>query len=534
MSNQREIGGINWSVDRIVPAFQVPQQLTVYDIRGASPEIQLSAATLAGLVNRPQPKVYLITSNEEVNWLKEIPGSIAQERSAASGDSVLGELLSTFREAIQGMIIYNPDFIDSINIATTMAGQQEGIVVSPAQVQKLQQTFTLPVLADLRTYRWNNRLQAYDWARQNLLPNSSSHVVAGLDPKIAGGLRSFLVATNTFVYYLDSRNILPDLTHDFQSERGLMQAIFKEYLPGAVHLGWFIDEGSGVSLTSDAAITVLASDFFYNLEVWTSIQPATAIARATPLAQATPSLTANQVAISFTISDGDNLQYIQHRMRQLWDDHARGSFPLGWTISPVLIQAAPMMAEYYYRTASANDEFVAGPCGAGYMFPSRWPAQELPAFLKRTGQLMQSLQLTLLEALDTDFLQSTGIPFIANLRQTGMIVSDKNVQQQFIQALLPIGLHGFLNGSGIKTPEQQVEQGVPVYLNLGLADSVNKTLELVRNATSSIQRRPFYLNVYIMAWSMTPSAIKQVIQQLGSQYVVVTPGTLMDMIAKGK
>jgi hypothetical protein len=534
MSNQREIGGINWSVDRIVPAFQAPQQLTVYDIRGASSEIQLSAVTLAGLINRPQPKVYLITSNEEVNWLKEIPGSIAQEKSATSGDSVLGELLSAFREATQGMIIYNPDFIDSINIATTMAGQQEGIVVSPAQVQQLQQTFTLPVLADLRTYRWNNRLEAYDWARQNLLPNSSSHIVAGLDPKIAGGLRSFLVATNTFVYFLDSRNFLPDITHDFQSERGLMQAIFKEYPPGSVHLGWFIDEGSGVSLTSDAAITVLASDFFFNLEVWTSIQPATAITRATPLIQTAPSLTANQVAISFTISDGDNLQFTQHRMRQLWDDHARGSFPLGWTISPVLIQAAPMMAEYYYRTASANDEFVAGPCGAGYMFPSRWPAQELPAFLERTRQLMQSLQLTLLEALDTDFLQSTGIPFIGNLRQTGMIVSDTNVQKQFIQALLPIGLHGFLNGSGIKAPEQQMEQGVPVYQNLGLADSVNKTLELVRNATSSIKGRPRCLNVYIMAWSMTPSAIKQVIQQLGSQYVVVTPGTLMDMIAKGK
>jgi hypothetical protein len=71
-------------------------------------------------------------------------------------------------------------------------------------------------------------------------------------------------------------------------------------------------------------------------------------------------------------------------------------------------------------------------------------------------------------------------------------------------------------------------------MNLGLADSVNKTIELVRNATSSIKQRPLYLNVYIMAWSMTPSSVKQVIQQLGSQYVVVTPGKLMDMIAKGK
>jgi len=87
-----------------------------------------------------------------------------------------------------------------------------------------------------------------------------------------------------------------------------MQAIFKEYSPGAVHLGWFIDEGSGVSLTSDAAITVLATDNFFNLEVWTSAQPSTANAREAPLAQAVPTLSANQVAISCTISAESYLQ----------------------------------------------------------------------------------------------------------------------------------------------------------------------------------------------------------------------------------
>src|SRR6266480_1473946 len=511
MSNRREIEGIDWSGDRILPAFQAPQALTVFDLRGASAEVQLSAVTMAGLINRPQPKVYLITSDEEVFWLKEALGSIPQETSVANGDGILAVLLIGYRTAIQGMIIYNPDFSDSINIATTMAGQREGIVVSPTQAQDWKQTYNLPILADLRTYQWNNRLQAYDWARQNLLPNSSSHAVAGLDPKNAAGLRSFLVATNTFVYYLDSRNFLPDVTNNFQSERGLMQEIFKEYSPGAVHLGWFIDEGSGVSLTSDAALTVLATDNFYNLEVWTSVKSSTASAREAPLAEAVPTLSANQVAISFTISDGDNLQYIQHHMLRLWRDSSRGSIPIGWTISPALIQAAPGLAAYYYRTVTANDDFIAGPSGAGYMFPSRWPAQELPGFL-----------------------QSTGIPIIANLRQTGMVLSDPNLQLRLIQGLLPYGLHGLLNGAGTRMPKVHMAQGVPVYQNLGLADSVSKTLELVRNAVSSNQQRPLFLNVYILAWSMTPSDIKQVIQQLGNQYVVVTPGTLMTMIAKGK
>ncbi|MDQ6643664.1 MAG: hypothetical protein M3Y76_04375, partial [Chloroflexota bacterium] len=131
-----------------------------------------------------------------------------------------------------------------------------------------------------------------------------------------------------------------------------------------------------------------------------------------------------------------------------------------------------------------------------------------------------------------------GIPIlasiIANLRQTGMSVKDMNLQQRFIQALVPFGLRGFFSGAGTKTPEEAVVQGVPVYQNLGLADTVSKTLELVRNAAASTQQRPLYLNVYMLAWSMTPSDIKQVIQQLGNQYVVVTPGTLMALITKAK
>jgi putative glycoside hydrolase with GxGYxYP motif len=54
---------------------------------------------------------------------------------------------------------------------------------------------------------------------------------------------------------------------------------------------------------------------------------------------------------------------------------------------------------------------------------------------------------------------------------------------------------------------------------------VNKTVNLVRNASAR------FLNVYIFAWKMTPSDLKQVVQQLGSEYEIVTPGRLLEMIA---
>jgi hypothetical protein len=553
MSSQ-DIAGINWSAGRLLPAFQTPKHLTVYDVRGASKEVQLSAATMAGLLNRPEPVVYQIITDEDAFWLKELLGAIPQETSPTSGDGVLDGMLIPFRSSVQGMIIFDPNFVDSINIATTMAGQNDCIVVSPSQAADLQQAYNLAVYSDLRNQHWSSRSQAYDWARQNLLNGSSGHAVAGLNPMTAA-LRSFLVANRIFVYWLDSSS----------SEQILIAQIYNAFAPEAVHLGWFIDEPSGVKLTSHAALPVLATDLCTNLEVWTGVQPTSSIAQSKPGGPA-GSIDSSRVYVSFTISDGDNLQYIQHRMMQRWQDPARGSFPLGWTISPVLSQAAPAMAAYYVRTATAQDEFIAGPSGAGYMYPSQWPQQQLQAFLQLTLQMMRSMNLTTLEVLDMSDDSTGGASILEILQQAvstlvslgpgasileilqqvipmleasipglrgSQLFSSTALQTSFSLALSPLGLQGILSGAGLRIPGLTFSTGgIPVYYNLGLADSVQSTLDLVNSVTSIMRERPLFLNVYLLAWKMGPSDIKQVIQQLGSGYEVVKPGTLLNMIAQ--
>src|SRR5579859_2839206 len=137
--SSHDIPGINWSADRTLPAFQTPHSLTVFDLRGASQKVQLGAATLAGLINRPQPKVYLVFSDDDNSWLKELPSSIPHETSTSSGDDALEGMLLAFPGTPKGMVIYDQDFTDSINIATTIAGQNDCIIVSPDQAQDLQQ-----------------------------------------------------------------------------------------------------------------------------------------------------------------------------------------------------------------------------------------------------------------------------------------------------------------------------------------------------------------------------------------------------------
>ena len=557
--SSKDIPGINWSADRLVPAFQTPKQLTIYDLRGTSMELLLSAATMAGLINRPQPQVYLKFTDDDETWLKELH-AIPQATAHTTGNDVLKRMLTAFPNYAKGMVIYDPSFKDSINIATTIAGQNDCIIVSPTQAQDLAGAHNLSVHTDLRSQHWDNRSQAYDWARQNLLNGASFHAVAGLDPTSTdgrmAGLRSFLVANRIFVYWLDSNS----------SEQSLMEQIYKALPPLAVHLGWFIDESSGVKLTSKASMPVLATDFFSNLEVWTSVPATTSMVQPK---RDVPAVTtdSSRVYLSFTISDGDNLQYIQHRMLGRWQESGHdGSFPLGWTISPVLSQAASVMAAYYARTAKPTDELIAGPSGAGYMFPSEWSQQQLPAFLQLTGQLMKIMNLTTLEVLDMSDEKIGGQPIseilsqaaltlvnlvsttslfeavkqailitVSNLqgRRGSQLFTNPDLQPRFTQALSSIGLHGILSGAGFQLPGLTISpDGLPVYYNLGLADTIQSTIALVKNATMIMKQRPLFLNVYILTWSMGPSDIKQAIQRLGNEYEVVTPGTLLKMIAQ--
>src|SRR5260370_27877165 len=112
--------------------------------------------------------------------------------------------------------------------------------------------------------------------------------------------------------------------------------------------------------------------------------------------------------------------------------------------------------------------------GCGYMFPSHWPAEDLPDFLQRTGQLMQTMHLNVLEVLDSASTHSG----------SGMAFPDPALQQRFVHALLPFCLPRILTGAGQSRPSSTVSAGVPVFHNLALIDNVSKPVTLLRHPAS--------------------------------------------------
>src|SRR5436309_3496432 len=136
-----------WAARRLLPAFEPPRSLDVYDVRGAPFDIVLSAATMSGLINRQEVRVYLL-SDVDAGMLQEtLLAHIPTLPHSTQAEEVLDELLAEYRSSVKGLVIYDQHVIDSVNVATTLAGLRDAIVVSPQQAERLQQQpYELPVL----------------------------------------------------------------------------------------------------------------------------------------------------------------------------------------------------------------------------------------------------------------------------------------------------------------------------------------------------------------------------------------------------
>lgn len=83
----------------------------------------------------------------------------------------------------------------------------------------------------------------------------------------------------------------------------------------------------------------------------------------------------NQVSplnfLNLYIGDYDSAMWMSNVACNYWDDANRGVVPMSWAFNPNLIERAPVQYEYYNRTRTDNDSFIAGDSGAGYVNPSR-------------------------------------------------------------------------------------------------------------------------------------------------------------------
>jgi hypothetical protein len=316
--------------------------------------------------------------------------------------------------------------------------------------------------------------------------------------------RDYIVANNAPVFWLD-----PNVT----AEATLLAQILKNFEPDTAYLGWFPngDEMPGVTLCAQNSAYVVAADDFYNATVFSGVR---APIRTTQPSAKAPQL-ANKIYLGLILVEGDNIQYNQHRMRQMWDDPARGQVPLGWSISVLLRDIAPAMLSYYQQTQTPNDLLVAGPSGSGYTYPAMWPASTLPAYMKRSGQYMQSTGMRTLFAYNRD--NST------DLALTSALVN-------LYKSNTP-GLQGIVYNYETSSQASLID-GLPVATLLGVNDTSSGITELAAIAASWSGTSPLFVAAGLESWNMMPADAQTLVSSLGSQFEVVRPDVFFQLMGK--
>lgn len=308
-------------------------------------------------------------------------------------------------------------------------------------------------------------------------------------------LRDYAVANRAMVFWLDP---------NVPGERALFERIMSETEPPTPYLGWFAQdvagEFAGTELVSSHGVYVVPADWFENMSVHSGVRA--------PISKSQRSLTAppleNKVYVTFVMSEGDNLQYNEHRMRQLWDDPQRGDVPINWSASPLLADAAPGILSHYQRTATANDLLIAGPSGAGYIYPAPWPADQFDVYAAQTRSYMRATGMDIVYVLNR--VDHSDVP----------LPPDK--ASAYAEQIKPRGM--FIHWGGT-TETQLLGDALPLATVRGASGRQEVQSAIEDAAAGWDGESPLFLTIGVLAWGTTPTHLAEVADALGPEFEIV-------------
>ncbi|UII24112.1 AbfB domain-containing protein [Fulvivirga ligni] len=466
--------------------------------RSQSTDEMVLFASLKGIVNKTQPRIFSYEGDAfaegQYTWLNSL--GLGYNEPADKWD-----LISKYLNEIDGIIVYDNGQPHTINLATTLAANQNALVVAPSLVSRLTSApYNLPIVMDMRG-QFTSKLQVYQTLFNNYWSGLDKRVLIGLNPNAhKAALREYATALGAAVIWLD-----PNVS----GESELLNNFLSSMPAGANYMGWWPEEGPGVERASNYGIATIASDWSTNLTVHSGM-PRTVNVSAPP---AKPALQ-NKLYVAFILSDGDNLQYVEHLMRKLWNNPDRGSVPIGWTLSPAMLDAMPGALNFYYQTATNNDNLISGPSGYGYSYPNSYPnATSLNRFVTTTE----------------DYTKRAGFRVVTIWNTiTGGI--NQNVGQSFANhAPSLLGLTAQNTGGGLSIYNNSMP-GMALSCNYCTNEQAMK--DHIGYASENWDgNSPRFIIIQAQPWQgVTPTSFKNVANSLNSNYVVVRPDHIFQLI----
>lgn len=348
--------GMEWPEGRMLPKFSTPADtLDTAKLAYYPSHVEKTMmSTFQGIINSKKTRVFLLPINAgegSLTWPKEFGFELNYFDRDAKYD-----IIKKYQDELSGVVLYDyKKSVHYLNLANTVAGLKKALPVTPQVNEKLKEAgIDLPVVEDLTTLEYKTPVEIYTYLYDNYWKDCTHRIIVSLKPnEHTANIRDLAAAAGAAVTWLDNEK---------PEEKAVQVKFFQDMTPGeSIALGWYTEERSGIGAGTENGISTIPSDWFDNTTVYMGMDPDIQI----PEVPDKPKLE-NKVYVALFMSDGDNVQYNQHVMKNLWRDKDRGSVPLNWTISPGLIEFAPGILNSYYTSASENDFFASGPSGLGY------------------------------------------------------------------------------------------------------------------------------------------------------------------------
>lgn len=455
-------------------------------------------ASLKGIVNRTKPRIFSYEGDAfaegPYTWLQSL-GLSYTEHSDKWG------LIAKYRNEIAGLIVYDPAQIHTVNLATVLARNRRALIASPLLLSRLTAApYNLPVLLDLRG-QFSSKLQVYQTLYNTYWPNLNHRLLIGLNPDVhKAALREYATALGTAVIWLD-----PNIA----AESSLLNSFLSSMPAGSNYMGWWPEEAPGVQRASQYGIATIASDWCSNLTMHSGTSRTVTVKPTPP-----KPVLQNKIYVAFILSDGDNLQYVEHLMRKLWNNPDRGSVPIGWTLSPAMLDAMPGALNYFYQTATDNDNLISGPSGYGYVYPNSFPNQQ------RLNQFVAKTE---------DYNRRAGfrVTTIWNTITGGI---DQNVGQSFATfAPSLLGLTAQNTGGGLTIYNNSLP-GMALSCNYCTGEQAMKD-HIATAAAGWNGTAPRFIIIQAQPWTdVKPTNFKNVANSLNDDYIVVRPDHIFQLI----
>lgn len=446
-----------------------------------------------------ESRYYHYRSGSYDTWLSEIE----TEYGKGNEDVTLAQMLDTFKEEIgTGYVLFDESSSASVNCARSIAGVR-GVVMIDESLKEWADANGLTQEYDAREMTEQECFEAYkdEFDNTGLVQQKGENIQ----------LTDYAIACKFYCYFVTDQK---PASLTFRNE-------VQDWCSGCAVYGWCpIDEGTDVAFSSRYGSFTLASDYCYNMSVFscTDFFGVDYLEQPNPPADSSDYAT-DKHYITIVNSDGDNLQcwYGGTFESGQYMGAERGDFPMGWSISPALYSLGPNILEHTYRNAGAGDRFVCSVSGLGYTYPMSYTAEALARYCAILDEYLGACDLSVVKILDNGLPEKTIEAYSQMENAKGFLYCTYSDSY--------VGEHGSVYWSENDKPFVSCRATMWNSTPEAIADQIN-----AYPADATTIEGYTYVNLHV--WSMDYEDVKAMVELLDEDVVVVDPDTFIDLIVR--